>query len=446
MSRKFTFDDFVKKARLVHGDRYDYSKVNYININTKVEIICSVHGSFFQTPTAHLNGQGCPFCNKGSKRLTTSEFIEKAKLARGNNYDYSKVNYINAKTKVEIICPAHGSFYITPDNFLRGHGCPKCGQHVKRPKKAIRDYSDEEFKKEASKIHNNFYDYSQTFCSKSSDILKIICPIHGVFYQRAADHLQGKGCPICGKEKQHIKKYTSENFIELAKENNDKLDFSKTVFIYYNQPVKVICKKCGREFFSMPSNILSGKGCFNCRDTKPILNAEDYLRKFRAKHGNRYGYIFPSNINYHIKMGIVCPEHGIFYLTPSKHISGFGCPTCANRAKSNLAAFVKDYLIANKISFQTEKRFADCADKAALPFDFYLPDLNVCIEVNGAQHYKFVPHFYKDLHAFHRQKHHDWLKRKYCLKNGIKLIVLKYDDNLEEKLEFLKVTLYGRND
>lgn len=124
-SLRSSTEEFIEKSKRIHGDKYDYSKVNYINNREKVEIICPIHGSFYQKPNSHLSGQGCPECS-GNKRLTTEEFIKRAREIHGNKYDYSKTEYKNRKTKVEIICPDHGSFYQTPFNHLIGAGCPVC--------------------------------------------------------------------------------------------------------------------------------------------------------------------------------------------------------------------------------------------------------------------------------------------------------------------------------
>ena len=112
--RKLTTYEFIEKAKKVHGDKYDYSKVEYVNSRTKICIICPQHGEFWQTPNAHLMKEGCPKC-KGENvskvnRRTTNEFIEKAKKVHGDKYDYSKVDYKNNSTKVCIICPIHGEF------------------------------------------------------------------------------------------------------------------------------------------------------------------------------------------------------------------------------------------------------------------------------------------------------------------------------------------------
>ena len=111
--------EFIAKAKAVHGDKYDYSKVNYVNSFTKVTIICPKHGEFEQTPNLHLKSQGCPNCY-GNKKMTIEEFIKRAKEVHGDKYDYSKVKYVNALTKVTIICPIHGEFEQTPAKHLLG--------------------------------------------------------------------------------------------------------------------------------------------------------------------------------------------------------------------------------------------------------------------------------------------------------------------------------------
>ena len=127
-----TTEDFIKKAKVIHGDKYDYSKVNYINSITNICIICPEHGEFWQTPTNHLMKHGCPKCafikNKDVNRSNIKKFIEKAKVIHGDKYDYSKAEYINNKTKVCIICPKHGEFWQTPHLHLNGCGCPNCQQ------------------------------------------------------------------------------------------------------------------------------------------------------------------------------------------------------------------------------------------------------------------------------------------------------------------------------
>ena len=109
----------------MHGNKYSYENVNYVNSHTLVNITCKIHGGFMQSPTNHLQGKGCPKC--ANKNVTSGEFIEKARKVHGNKYDYSKVNYVDNSTKVCIICPEHGEFWQTPNDHLNGCGCSICG-------------------------------------------------------------------------------------------------------------------------------------------------------------------------------------------------------------------------------------------------------------------------------------------------------------------------------
>lgn len=118
-------EDFINKATLVHGDRYDYSKTKYTNAKTKLKITCRIHGEFEQLPIDHMNGRGCIYCS-GKYRLTTEEFIERAKTIHGDRYDYSKTIYKNCNDKLIIICKLHGEFEQSPIHHVNGCGCKKC--------------------------------------------------------------------------------------------------------------------------------------------------------------------------------------------------------------------------------------------------------------------------------------------------------------------------------
>lgn len=128
---KSTTDEFMAKARNIHGDKYDYSRVNYIGKDVKIEITCKYHGKFMQSPIHHIRGSGCPAC-AGVSKSNTKDFIEKSKVVHKNAYIYTNTEYINAKKKVEIICPKHGSLFIRPNDHLSGQGCGKCSTKVSK--------------------------------------------------------------------------------------------------------------------------------------------------------------------------------------------------------------------------------------------------------------------------------------------------------------------------
>lgn len=158
MSRKLTKEEFIKRAIEKHGDKYDYSKVDYKNATTKVCIICKEdgHGEFFQRPGDHVKGSGCPKCSGNRIKLTTEEFIKRAKEVHGNKYDYCKVDYKNNYTKIRIICPDHGEFHQNAGSHLVGNGCPRCAViQVKRSKQKTTGW----FIEAANSVHGNRYDY-----------------------------------------------------------------------------------------------------------------------------------------------------------------------------------------------------------------------------------------------------------------------------------------------
>lgn len=128
MARVRTQDDFVKKAVAIHGDVYDYSEVKYQTTKDKVKIICPVHGIFEQAPLHHLRGQGCKRCGQERTKTGFDEFVRRAREVHGDVYDYSKVVYVRSDVKVEIVCPIHGPFWQKPHNHIMfGQRCPVCG-------------------------------------------------------------------------------------------------------------------------------------------------------------------------------------------------------------------------------------------------------------------------------------------------------------------------------
>ena len=127
--KKLDREEFIRRAKEIHNDKYDYSKLVYDGYRTPVRIICPIHGEFEQSVDNHLtNKSGCLKCSRDNHRMTTDKYIEKAKKVHGDKYDYSLVDYINDKTKVKIICPVHGEFNQRPFIHLNNHGCPECSQ------------------------------------------------------------------------------------------------------------------------------------------------------------------------------------------------------------------------------------------------------------------------------------------------------------------------------
>ena len=231
-------EEFIIKANKVHGNKYDYSLIDYKNNKTKICIICPEHGEFWQLANSHLKGCGCPKCaaiERGIKQRDNKDsFIKKAKEIHHDKYDYSKVEYVNSSTKVCIICPEHGEFWQTPSSHLNGRGCPKCGM-IKRNSCKRANITD--FINNANKVHHDKYDYSKVEYVNNRVKIRILCHKkdnngieHGEFWQTPSSHLNGRGCPKCKKDAisnfQRIKKFFPlTNTEDIKYKTNDDLKF-----------------------------------------------------------------------------------------------------------------------------------------------------------------------------------------------------------------------------
>ena len=246
--------EFIKKAKLVHGDKYDYSNVKYVNRHTAVNIVCPIHGEFKQIAGNHIGGDNCPVC-MGRGKSNTKRFIIAAIQKHGNRYDYSKVDYKHNNIKVKIICRIHGVFEQSPTWHLNGGGCSKCNGGIRSNR--------EEFIEKAIKKHGNEYNYSNIEYINSKTKVKIICKKHGIFEIKPSQHLiLGQGCAKCGIEKHTL---TTEEFIKKASKVHCNLyDYSLVNYINTKTKVKIICKKHGI-FEQQPSCHLSGRGCSKCK-------------------------------------------------------------------------------------------------------------------------------------------------------------------------------------
>ena len=280
--------DFIQKARNVHGEKYDYSKSLYLGSREKIEIICPLHGSFFQLATNHLNGRGCKECSKikitRNQSSNTEEFISKARNIHGDKYDYSLVDYENNHTQVEIICTEHGKFLQSPKDHLSGRGCPICGRE--RSNEDIKSrmmLSEDEFIKRANEVHGNKYDYSLVNYKDTRTKVEIVCKKHGSFFQSPNKHMQGRGCKVCGRERTIEHNFlTLDDFIRKAKNvHRDKYDYSKSLYTGADNKLEITCVKHGK-FLQTPHNHLKGTNCPSCGASisKPEIKLKDFIRSF----------------------------------------------------------------------------------------------------------------------------------------------------------------------
>ena len=436
IARTYTTEMFIEQAKKIHGDKYDYSKVEYINSIEKVCIVCLDHGEFWQMPSTHISGCGCPSCKnqKTSQRLRkdTKQFLHEAHKIHGNKYDYSNVEYLDSLTPVEIICPEHGLFLQKPASHLAGHGCPSCA--AKRIS-LLKSKSQEQFIKEAKEIHGDRYDYSLVEYSGSNQKITIICRKHGTFEQAANGHLQGYGCPKCAVESRtDLRRGTLEDFVVSARSiHGDKYDYTKAQYVNSDTPLEIICPKHGSFFQSPYNHATVGQGCPKCAVEARFKTQDDVIADFISVHGDRYDYSDVEYTRTKDKVAVRCRLHGIFWIRPDQHLAGHGCPECSIiESESILERSVKLLLQRNKIDYEQEKKFPWLQEKGSLRLDFFLPQYNVAIECQGKQHFEAVDYFGGE-EGYNGIQRRDELKRNLCESHNIKVL---YYSNLHMKYPY----------
>lgn len=249
---------FIEEAKKIHGDKYDYSLVNYINSKTKVKIICSIHGEFEQIPTDHVRGRGCKNCGvEKSKlncpnKLSSEKFIKKSREKHEDKYGYSLVNYVNSKTNVKIICPKHGEFLQQPSHHMRGHGCDKCFRDTIKGRLG---YTKESFEKKSREKHGDKYDYSLVIYKDCSIKVKIICPKHGEFLQAPVKHIQGRSCPNClNKTEGKLYNWLLELYPKLITTQYSPKWIGRLKYDFVIEDIKLIIELDGRQHFEYVSH------------------------------------------------------------------------------------------------------------------------------------------------------------------------------------------------
>jgi len=201
LGRLLPEEDFLEEIEKIHGKRYDYSEMGYVNRGTPIKIICSEHGPFTQTPNGHLNGHGCWLCGIEKRAeeysISEEEFLELATNKYGNHFDYSNIDYVNYQTKINVYCNIHKIYFEQfPGRHLHGDGgCLLC--QADRLREAFA-FTLDEFKEISNKIHDFKYDYSEVNYINEGTKVIIICPKHGRFPQSPHIHIRGCGCPNCG--------------------------------------------------------------------------------------------------------------------------------------------------------------------------------------------------------------------------------------------------------
>lgn len=261
-----------------------------------------------------------------AKKVDTEQFIQNAVKVHGDRYDYSNVIYTAAIRHVVIRCPLHGEFSQRPSNHLMGRGCPACG--------GSKRVTTEEFISRSNLVHSNRYDYKDVVINNVEEKIKIICPIHGSFFQRPASHLKGFGCNKCGRESTGRQlKMTQKEFVDLGtKLHGGKYDYSFVTYLNALTKVTISCPRHG-PFEQIPSAHIRGTGCPHCGTERAaslkLKTTQQFIDEARLAHGDKYDYSQSRYEGSHQKVEISCVIHGKFYQNAMNHITGTGCPGCA---------------------------------------------------------------------------------------------------------------------
>ena len=358
------------------------------------------------------------------RKLTHEEFMERFYVRNKNAGDIEILGeYVNAHTKIKCRCKKDGYEWETrPNDLLNNHGCPKCVGMYK---------TTEEFVNELKEINNNIEIIGEYKDNKTK--IKCKCKIDGHEWKATPNSLlNGSGCPKCvGK----IKNKTTEYFINELKEINDDIEILGE-YVNNKTKIKCKCKIDGYEWEVIPHSLLSGSGCPKCVGMHKTT--EEFKQEMKEINNNIE--IIGEYINAKIKIKCKCKIDGHEWeIKPNNLLSGQGCPKC-NESKGEKR--VAKFLDSKNIEYEQQYKFNNCRSKNELPFDFYIPNLNIAIEYDGEDHYKVNKRSKNDTYekAFNRfveGKIRDTIKTIYCKENNIKLIRIAYTEynNIEKILE-----------
>ena len=389
-----TNSEFIEKSKLIYGDHYNYDQVVYRGCDIPVNIHCSIHGYFQQTPSNHLT-RGCIKCGKAksNKKILADNgvaFLEKAIGVHGHKYNYSETVYAGTDKKVIINCLDHGKFHMFPLRHLKGSGCPSCSrqQRIKEEKpKSVCMIKTTKFVEKAKLIHDSKYTYDNTRYISSNLKVQITCPEHGEFSQTPRHHLGRKGCRKCyGVTVATRQTLSNEKCIEkFISVHGDRYDYSQTHYVRSDQPVKIICREHG-EFMQLYSVHYSGGNCPQCarinsgkkRSETISMSHEDFIKACMAKHGNTFDYSKTAYSRGSEKITIICHKHGEFIQRASSHLyEGRGCASCIKYSSAPEKEWLSYLGIEEKYhqKWVLGSRFRLC--------DAYVPETNTIYEFNG---------------------------------------------------------------
>lgn len=439
MRRKVTQEEFVDRVSKVNPDITIIGE--YKGSREKVKCRCNCGHEWEPIACSLTSGRGCPKCGLikiATKRRKSHEaFVEEVGNVNPNVIVIGK--YTNMHAKVECECQFGHRWFPFAMDVARGEGCPQCGL-ISRVSK--RTKSHEQFVEEVRNINP---DITVVGTYKNSHTkIEFRCKEGHKWITTPDSVLSGCNCLTCANIQSSLRQRKSqEQFVEEVRNLHPDITVVGE-YVNSNTKIEFMCSK-GHVWKSAPSNLLSGCSCPFCKGEK--ISA----LKFKT-HEQFLGEVLELGIDvtvlgtYHsAREHILCRCNKCnheWMITPNNLLRGFGCPKCK---KSKGEQAVVEYLITHNIVFETQKRFADCIDQRPLPFDFYLPEYNMLIEYQGAQHYMVTHRMGDEEKLIYRQKH-DCIKREYCKAKGINLLEIPYT-NLNQVSEILSdVINTGKSD
>lgn len=366
-----------------------------------------------------------------AKRLTNEEWISKAKN-KFPNLDFSNTQYINKRSNITVRCPIHGEFTSMAGGFMETkYGCPKCGHEQSNQKRMT---SQEDYISKIKIAYNSKYDCSKVVYKGSKDKITLVCPKHGEFQIRADNF--NANCPKCSQSY----KRNHEEFVQELKEKFPSIEIIEGKFETVRSILTFKCSECGNMWESTPAHILASKyGCSKCAHVNAKIpnrmKSEDFLKKIREISPEIE--ILSEYTTSRNRIKCRCSKCNNEWNPKAIYLlQGYKCPKCSkqNRGFRNEQVII-NYLNNKNINFI-------CQFKITKPFegrnyieiDFYLPDYNLFIEYNGKQHYVPIEYFGGEI-AFKNRVKRDENLRNYCKENNINLLEIRYDQNIEEKLD-----------
>lgn len=279
----------------------------------------------------------------------------------------------------------------------------------------------EKFIDKMIKKFGNKFDFTDTNYLNSKTYVEIKCENNHIFGGIPNKILTYKiPCDKCRKEYQ-LKINKHEFLIKANITHNNRYIYPLDDYINNKQKIKILCSVHGVFYMRPDLHIYQKQGCPNCYiDT--LITVDKLKEKANKVHNNIYDYSNITKIPNDYIIEIICNKHGKFTQNMYNHLTGQGCPLCNNSKGENV---IERYLIENNISYIKQKKFEKCKNKRCLPFDFYLPEKNTCIEYDG--YYHFIGNVYIE--------NNDNIKNIYCQENGIKLIRINLSNI--NKLDFL---------